>query len=156
MILREARGHAIVNDHTLLTHQYGVAGPSDRLFEKPIGIEAIHKLSGVGTTKLEPTQGADVDHTDARSHRCDLRGHAKQLVIWPAVKGRSPPEACGHPLRARGIVTVCYRRASMRVEPSPSDVPQRLGLDRRSRRGDTGFTHRTLGGPCHQPCSGQG
>ena len=80
MILREPRSHAIVNNNTLLTHQYGIASASHRLLKKPIGIEAIHELGSVGAAKLDTTQGADVNDPDTRPHRLNLLGHAAKLV----------------------------------------------------------------------------
>ena len=81
MILRKASGDAVVDDHALLTDQYGIAGASHRLLNEPIGIEAIHELSSVGTAKLNTPQGADVDHADASSHRRHLLGHATLFVL---------------------------------------------------------------------------
>ena len=138
----------------MLTHQYGIAGASHRLFKKPIGIEAIHELGGVGTAQLDTTQGADVNRADASSHRRDLLGHATLFVVWLTIECWPSPETCGHPLRARGIVTVRDRRLAMGVESSPGDVAQRLGFDRRPRRGDAGFTHRAISGFCHQARGG--
>jgi hypothetical protein len=55
MILCKTRGHAIVNNNTLLTDQYGIAGASHGLLKEPIGIEAIHELGSIRAAKLDTT-----------------------------------------------------------------------------------------------------
>ena len=155
MILREARGHPIINNHALLTHQYGIAGASYGLLEKPIGVKAIHELGGVRTAQLDAPQGADVDHADAGSHRRNLFGHAALFVAWLAIECWPSPKACGHPLRAGSVMPVRDRRVAMGVEPSPGDMTQRFWLHRRPRRGDPGFTHGAISGFCHQARSRQ-
>ena len=156
MILRKTRGDAIVDDHTLLTDQYGIAGASHGLLQEPVGIEAIHELGSVGTAELDTTQGADVDHANARPHRHDLLGHTAQLVIWLTIECGSPPEPCRHPLRAGCIMPVSDRRSPVWMKPSAGYVSQRLGFHRWSRRGDARLADRARGGLSHQTCSGQG
>ena len=154
MILREPRCDAIVDDHTLLTDQYRVAGASHGLLKEPIGVEAIHELGGIGAAQLDTSQGADVDHADADSHRRHLLGHAALFVVWLAIECWPPPQARRHPLRTRDIVSVRDRRVAMGVESSPGYVAQRFRLDRRPRRGDAGLTHSAISGFCHQARGG--
>jgi hypothetical protein len=122
MILCKTRGDAIVDDHTLLTDQYGIAGASHGLLQEPVGIEAIHELGSVGTAELDTTQSADVDHAYARPHRHDLLGHTAQLVIWLTIECGSPPEPCRHPLRAGCIMPVSDRRSPVWMKPSAGYV----------------------------------
>ena len=86
MVLCKTRGDAVVDDHTLLADQYGIAGASHGLLQESIGIEAIHELGGVRAAQFDTPQGANIDHTDAGSHCHALFGHPALFIVWLTIE----------------------------------------------------------------------
>ncbi len=75
MVIADAGGHAVVEDHAVFLAHQAVAGLAHIELGPGVGVDAVEELAGIRPLDVDLAQGRGVQQADAVAHRLALAGH---------------------------------------------------------------------------------